>query len=37
MPLSNLHKSKRMKNYAMLAAIFIWIAVIFAVSVIRMK
>lgn len=35
MPLSELHKKKRLKNWAVLAAIFGWCALIFYVAVIR--
>lgn len=35
MPLSELHKKKRLKNLAILAAIFGWCALIFCVAVIR--
>ncbi len=35
MPLSPVHKQKRLKNLAILAAIIIWCVVIFYVSVIR--
>ena len=37
MPHSSLHKKKRMKNLAVLAAIIAWIAVIFCVTLIRIK
>lgn len=35
MPLSDLHKKKRLKNFAVLAAIAAWCALIFYVAVIR--
>ncbi len=37
MPHSELHKKKRAKNLAVLAAIVLWIVAIFAVTVIRIK
>jgi hypothetical protein len=37
MPHSDLHKKKRMKNLAVLAAIVAWIAVMFCVTMIRVK
>jgi hypothetical protein len=37
MPLSEIHKKKRFKNYAILAVVLGWCALIFAVSIIRMK
>lgn len=37
MPASDLHKKKRLKNLAILGAIAVWAAIIFAVTVIRMK
>ena len=37
MPLSELHKKKRMKNLAILAAVTVWVALIFAVSIIKMS
>tara|TARA_R110001592_G_scaffold29350_10_gene106671 strand:- start:51600 stop:51716 length:117 start_codon:yes stop_codon:yes gene_type:complete len=36
MPLSELHKKKAKKNYAVLAAIFALVALIFVISVIKM-
>ncbi len=36
MPHSDLHKKKKIKNYMMLAAILGWIALIWAVSMIKM-
>lgn len=35
MPLSDLHKKKRMKNFAVLAAIFAWIAAIWIITMIK--
>lgn len=37
MPLSELHKKKRAKNFAVLAAIVFWIAALFAVTIIRIN
>ncbi len=37
MPLSDIHKKKRYKNLAVLAAILGWCVLLFAVSIIRMK
>lgn len=37
MPVSDLHKKKRLKNLAILGAIVAWVAIIFAVSIIKMK
>lgn len=37
MPISTLHKKKRLKNLAILGAIVVWAAIIFAVTVIRMQ
>jgi hypothetical protein len=37
MPLSDIHKKKRMKNLAILAAIIAWCAIIFTVAMIKMK
>jgi len=37
MPLSELHKQKRGKNFAILAALIVFIVTVFAVSIIRMK
>jgi hypothetical protein len=37
MPISDIHKKKRMKNLAILGAIAVWAAIIFAVTMIRMK
>ena len=37
MPLSSVHKKKRMKNFAVLGAIVAWCALIFAVAIIKMK
>ena len=37
MPLSDLHKSKRLKNFAILGAIAVWAVIIFGVTVIRMQ
>ena len=37
MPHGSLHTRKRGKNFAILAAIAIWFAVIFAVTIIRIK
>jgi hypothetical protein len=37
MPLNDLHKAKKSKNLAVLAAILGFVAVIFFVSLIRMK
>ncbi|MDB5491061.1 MAG: hypothetical protein JWO78_910 [Micavibrio sp.] len=36
MPVSELHKKKRLKNLAILGAIAAWAGIIFAVTVIRM-
>lgn len=36
MPLSELHKKKRMKNFAILGAIVAWCALIFYVALIKM-
>ena len=36
MPHSDLHKKKRFKNYMILAAVFAWIALIWAVTMIKM-
>lgn len=36
MPLSAIHKKKRLKNFAILAAIAVWCAVIFYVAMIKM-
>lgn len=37
MPHSELHERKKSRNYAVLAAIFVFFIVVFAVSIIRMK
>lgn len=37
MPLSPVHKTKRSKNLAILALVVGWCALIFVVSIIRMK
>ena len=37
MPLDELHRKKRSKNYAVLALVMGWCALIFVVSIIRMK
>jgi hypothetical protein len=37
MPLSDMHQRKKGKNYAMLAALLAFIAVVFFVTIIRMK
>ena len=37
MPITALHKKKRLKNFAMLGAIAVWAVVIFGVTVIRMQ
>jgi len=37
MPHSDLHKRKKAKNYAIILAIFAFVAVVFFVSIIRMK
>ena len=37
MPIGELHKKKRAKNFAVLFAIVVFILVIFAVTVIRLK
>lgn len=36
MPLSELHKKKRVKNFAVLGAIIVWSVFIFYIAVIRM-
>lgn len=35
MPLSDLHRRKRLKNFAVLGAVFAWCALMFYVAVIR--
>ena len=37
MPHSDFHKKQRAKNYAVLAALLIFVATVFFVSIIRMK
>lgn len=37
MPLSELHKKKRVKNFAVLGAIVVWSLFIFAIALIRMN
>lgn len=37
MPITKLHKTKRTKNFAVLAAIVCFMLIIFAVTVIRLK
>ena len=37
MPISDLHKKKRMKNLAILAAVTVWVILIFAVSIVKMS
>lgn len=37
MPPSDLHKKKRAKNYAILAALLAFVVTVFFVSIIRMK
>lgn len=37
MPHSELHKQKRGKNFAILAALIVFMVTVFAVSIIRMK
>ena len=37
MPHSELHKKKKMKNLAILGAIFAWIALIWAITMIKMS
>lgn len=37
MPVSELHKKKRLKNLAILGALAVWCVIIFAVTVIKMK
>lgn len=37
MPHSELHKQKRGKNFAILAALIVFMLTVFAVSIIRMK
>lgn len=37
MPHSDLHKKKRSKNFFILGAIIVWIAAIFAVTIIRIN
>jgi hypothetical protein len=37
MPLGQLHKDKKKKNYAVLAMIAVWVVVIFCVAIIKMK
>lgn len=37
MPHSKLHEEKKVKNYTMLALLFAWIVILFAVSIIRMS
>lgn len=36
MPLSDLHKKKRAKNWMMLAAIAAWVALIWAITMIKL-
>lgn len=36
MPHSDLHKKKRIKNYVFLAAIFAWIVLIWAITMVKM-
>jgi hypothetical protein len=37
MPLSEIHKKKRFKNFALLGLIIGWCALIFVVAIIRMR
>ena len=37
MPLSDLHKKKRAKNLMMLALIFAWIALVWAITMVKMS
>jgi hypothetical protein len=36
MPLSDIHKRKKTKNFALLAILFAWIAIIWIVTMIKM-
>lgn len=36
MPISNLHKRKRAKNFMLLAAVFGWIALIWIVTMVKL-
>lgn len=37
MPLSDVHKKKKMKNFALLGAILAWVALIWAVTMIKIS
>jgi hypothetical protein len=37
MPLTDIHKKKRLKNLTVLAVVLGWCALIFVISIIRMK
>ena len=37
MPLTDLHKKRRFKNFAVLGALVVFILIIFAVTIVRLK
>lgn len=37
MPITDLHKKKKFKNFAVLAAIVVFMLIVFAVTIIRLK